>query len=74
MRKIDYKRKSLPAYDVDILLLKIFDKIPLPEDEIKKLFNLRSKDGWILISCDTKIIEDKNINNIRCIYHFYWER
>ena len=74
MRTIDHQRKQLPAYDIDILLLDVFDKNPLPEQKIKELFRLRSKERWILISSDTQIIEDKNSNLLRCIYHFYWER
>ena len=74
MRTIGHQRKQLPAYDIDILLLDVFDKNPPPEQKIKELFKLRSKECWILISSDTQIIKDKNSNLLRCIYHFYWER
>ena len=73
MRNVNFKRKTSPFYDVDILCLPLFDQKSPPQKVIRELFENRVQNGWRLISEDTKIVEYETIEAHIGIYHFYWE-
>ena len=70
-----YKDEGIPEYDVDIFDIDSRDYDV--EKYCKNLFDIRTKNGWRLISQDIKLLKSSGFgssDSYRGLYHFYWER
>ena len=69
-----YKDEGIPEYDVDIFQIDSRDYNV--QEYCINLFDIRTKNGWRLISQDLKLLKsnDGSGESYYGLYHFYWER